>query len=69
VPCAGKALLVASVLLVISIEWLKSVVEVTTARSSLENGLLAQRATDVASAPVLVAVINALMVWSLVRAG
>jgi diacylglycerol kinase (ATP) len=65
-PGVGKALMVASVLLVIIIELVNSAVEATVDRISLENHRLAKRAKDIGSAAVLIALINVVVVWSLV---
>ena len=65
----GKALMVASVLLVIIVELINSAVEATVDRISLENHLLAKRAKDIGSAAVLIALINVLVVWLLVLVG
>lgn len=65
----GKALMVASVLLVIIVELINSAVEATVDRISLENHLLAKRAKDIGSAAVLIALINVFVVWLLVLVG
>jgi diacylglycerol kinase (ATP) len=65
----GKALMVASVLLVIIVELINSAVEATVDRISLENHLLAKRAKDIGSAAVLIALLNVLVVWLLVLVG
>jgi len=62
----GKALMIASVLLVIIVELLNSAVEATVDRISLENHDLAKRAKDIGSSAVLVSLINVLVVWGLV---
>ncbi len=64
-----RALLVASVLLVILIELLNSAVEATVDRISLENHRLAKRAKDIGSAAVLTSLIMLAMVWALVLLG
>ncbi|MBI1887018.1 MAG: diacylglycerol kinase [Nitrosomonadales bacterium] len=63
---AGKALMVASVLLVLVVELLNSAIEATVDRISLDNHNLAKRAKDIGSAAVLVSLINVLAVWGLV---
>ncbi|MGB0129885.1 MAG: diacylglycerol kinase [Rhodocyclaceae bacterium] len=68
-PGVGKALMVASVLLVIIIELVNSAVEATVDRISLENHRLAKRAKDIGSAAVLIALINVVVVWLLVLLG
>jgi diacylglycerol kinase (ATP) len=62
----GKALMIASVLLVIMIELLNSAIEATVDRISLENHDLAKRAKDIGSAAVLVSLVNVVVVWGLV---
>lgn len=62
----GKALMVASVLLVIIIELLNSAIEATVDRISLDHHDLAKRAKDIGSAAVLMSLINAAAVWALV---
>lgn len=66
---AGKALMVASVLLVLIVELLNSAVEAVVDRISLENHVLAKRAKDLASAAVLLALLNVPAVWLLVLLG
>jgi diacylglycerol kinase (ATP) len=61
-----RALLVASVLLVIVIELLNSAIEATVDRISLEDHRLAKRAKDIGSAAVLVSLVMLAMVWGLV---
>ncbi|OIQ80286.1 diacylglycerol kinase [mine drainage metagenome] len=61
-----RALLVASVLLVIVIELLNSAIEATVDRISLEDHRLAKRAKDIGSAAVLVSLVMLTMVWGLV---
>ena len=62
----GKAIMVASVLLVLVIELLNSAIEAVTDRVSLEDHVLAKRAKDMGSAAVMVALINVPTVWLLV---
>ena len=62
----GKALMVASVLLVLVIELLNSGIEAVTDRVSLEDHVLAKRAKDMGSAAVMIALINVPVVWLLV---
>ena len=66
---AGKALMVASVLLVLIIELLNSAIEATVDRISLEDHRLAKRAKDIGSAAVLIGLINVAFVWALVFFG
>lgn len=63
---AGKALMVASVLLVLIVELLNSGIEAVTDRISLEDHVLAKRAKDMGSAAVMIALINVPVVWLLV---
>lgn len=65
----GKALMIASVLLVIVVELLNSAVEATVDRISLESHALAKRAKDIGSSAVLVSLINVCVVWGLVLFG
>jgi diacylglycerol kinase (ATP) len=62
----AKALMIASVLLVIIVELLNSAIEATVDRISLENHDLAKRAKDIGSSAVLVSLINVVVVWALV---
>ncbi|MBI4205966.1 MAG: diacylglycerol kinase [Betaproteobacteria bacterium] len=66
---AGKALMVASVLLVLIVELLNSAIESAVDRISLENHRLAKRAKDMGSAAVLLALLNVPVVWLLVLLG
>jgi diacylglycerol kinase (ATP) len=65
----GRALMVASVLLVLIVELINSAIEATVDRISLENHRLAKRAKDIGSAAVLIALIDVLVVWGLVLFG
>ena len=62
----GKALLVASVLFVLVVELINSSIESVTDRVSLEDHVLAKRAKDMASAAVMISLINVPVVWLLV---
>ena len=66
---AGKALMVASVLLVLIVELLNSAVEAAVDRISLEDHQLAKRAKDIGSAAVFLSLINVPVVWLLVLFG
>jgi diacylglycerol kinase (ATP) len=68
-PGTGKALMIASVLVVLIVELLNSAVEATVDRVSLEQHLLAKRAKDIGSAAVLFSLINVVVVWMLVLFG
>lgn len=62
----GRALLVGSVFLVLIVELLNSALEAAVDHTSLDHHPLAKRAKDIASAAVLMSIINALAVWGLV---
>ena len=66
---AGKALRVASVLLVLIVELLNSGIEAVTDRVSLEDHALAKRAKDMGSAAVMLSLINVPVIWVLVSFG
>jgi len=70
-PVAGpaKALLIASVLLVLIVELCNSALETVVDRISTESHPLSGRAKDIGSAAVLVALLNAVLVWLLVLWG
>ena len=65
----GKALMVASVLLVLIVELLNSAIEATVDRVSLEHHRLAKRAKDIGSAAVMMSLANVIAVWLLVLFG
>lgn len=65
----GKAVMIASVLLMLIVELLNSAVEATVDRVSLEHHRLAKRAKDIGSAAVLISLLNIVTVWSLVLFG
>lgn len=60
----GRALMIASVLLVLVVELLNSGLEATVDRIGLEDHRLAKRAKDIGSAAVLVALVNVAAVWA-----
>ncbi len=64
-----RALMIASVLLVLIVELLNSALEATVDRVSIENHPLAKRAKDIGSAAVFVALLNTAIVWGLVLLG
>lgn len=68
VPMPGpeRAMLIASVLLVLVVELLNSGVEAAIDRISLDHHSLSRRAKDIGSAAVLVALVLLAVVWSLV---
>ena len=65
----GRALMIASVLLVLIVELLNSAVEAAVDRISLDNHLLAKRAKDLGSAAVFLSLLNVPIVWLLVLFG
>ncbi len=65
----GKALMIASIVLVLIVELLNSAVEAAVDRISLENHRLAKRAKDIGSAAVLMSLLNVVIVWVLVLFG
>jgi diacylglycerol kinase (ATP) len=62
----GKVMMIASILLVLIVELLNSALETAVDHTSLEQHPLAKRAKDIASAAVLLSIVNALVVWGLV---
>jgi diacylglycerol kinase (ATP) len=62
----GRALMIASVLLVLIVELLNSAVEAAIDRISLDHHRLSKRAKDIGSAAVLLALLNVVATWSLV---
>jgi len=64
-----RALMIASVLLVLVVELLNSAVEAAVDRISLENHRLAKRAKDIGSAAVFLSLINVAAVWLLILFG
>ncbi|MCR4304235.1 MAG: diacylglycerol kinase [Gallionella sp.] len=62
----GKVLMISSILLVLIVELLNSALESAVDHTSLEQHPLAKRAKDIASAAVLLSIMNALAVWGLV---
>lgn len=61
-----RALMLGSVLLVLIVELLNSALEAAVDRISVEDHPLAKRAKDIGSAAVFVALLNVVLVWSLV---
>ncbi len=61
----GKALMVSSILLVLIVELINSALEAAVDHTSLDRHPLAKRAKDIASAAVLLSIVNALVVWLL----
>lgn len=62
----GRALMIASVLLVLIVELLNSAIEAVVDRVSLDRHHLSKRAKDIGSAAVLLALINVVSVWACV---
>jgi diacylglycerol kinase (ATP) len=62
----GKALMIASLLLVLIIELINSAIEATVDRISLDQHELSKRAKDIGSAAVFVSMLNVLITWGLV---
>ena len=62
----GKALIMASVLLVLIVELINSAIEAVVDRISPERHPLAKRAKDFGSAAVLLSLINVPLIWTLV---
>lgn len=65
----GKALMIASVMLVMIVELLNSAIEAAIDRISLDRHLLSKRAKDIGSAAVMLSLCNVLIVWCLVLFG
>ena len=66
VPLLHRALLVASVLMVLVVELLNSAMEAAIDRISLDRPPLSKKAKDTGSAAVLVAIVIAMLVWGAV---
>lgn len=66
---AAQALLVGSVLLVLIVELVNSSLEAAVDRISVADHALSKRAKDLGSASVMLALLNAAVVWLLVLAG
>ena len=65
----GRAVMIASVLLVLIVELLNSAIEAVVDRVSLDRHHLSKRAKDIGSAAVLLALINVVSVWTCVLLG
>jgi diacylglycerol kinase (ATP) len=61
----ARAVMIASVLLVLIVELLNSAIETAVDRISLEKHPLSKRAKDIGSAAVLLSLINVAVVWTL----
>jgi diacylglycerol kinase (ATP) len=66
VGAAGKAMMIASVLLVLIVELLNSAIEAAVDRISLDRHNLSKRAKDIGSAAVFLSLVNVVAVWALV---
>ena len=64
-----RALMIGAVLLVLIVELLNSALEAAVDRISLEHHQLIKRAKDMGSAAVMIALVNAAVVWALVLLG
>ena len=69
VNAIGKAMMVASVLLVLIVELLNSAIEAAVDHTSLDHHKLAKRAKDIGSAAVLLSLLNVVLVWLLILLG
>jgi diacylglycerol kinase (ATP) len=65
----GRALMIASVLLVLIVELLNSAIEAAVDRISLDRHRLSKRAKDIGSAAVFLSLVNVVIVWALVIIG
>ena len=65
----GRALMIASVLLVLIVELVNSAIEATIDRVSLDRHHLSKRAKDIGSAAVFLALSNVVIVWACVLIG
>lgn len=63
---AAKALMIASVLLVLIVELLNSAIEAAVDRISFDQHQLSKRAKDIGSAAVALSLVNVAIVWLLV---
>ena len=69
VSWSGRALMIASVLLVLIVELINSAIEAVVDRVSLDRHHLSRRAKDVGSAAVFLALVNVAAVWGCVLLG
>ena len=58
-----RALMIGALLLVLLVEALNTAIETTIDRISTEHHPLSKKAKDIGSAAVLIAILNAMMVW------
>lgn len=66
VSVLGKVLMIVSLFLVLIVELLNSAIESAVDHTSLARHPLAKRAKDIASAAVLLSIIQAVVVWGIV---
>ena len=66
VSWGGRALMIASVFLVLIVELINSAIEAAVDRVSLDRHHLSKRAKDMGSAAVLLALLNVALVWACV---
>jgi len=64
-----RGIMIASLVLVLIVELINSAIEATQDRISLEQNPLAKRAKDFGSAAVMLALLNAAIVWLLILLG
>ena len=69
VGALGRAMMIASIFLVLIVELLNSAIEAVVDRVSLDRHHLSKRAKDIGSAAVLLALINVVVVWACVLLG
>ena len=69
VSATGRAMMIASVFLVLIVELLNSAIEAVVDRVSLDRHHLSKRAKDIGSAAVLLALLNVVVVWACVELG
>ena len=65
----GRALMIASVVLVLIVELINSAIEAVVDRVSLDHHHLSKRAKDIGSAAVFLALLNVVLVWGCVLVG
>jgi len=63
VSALGKVMMIASIFLLLIVELLNSALEAAVDHTSLERHPLAKRAKDIASAAVMMSIVNALAIW------
>ena len=66
VSWGGRALMIASVFLVLIVELINSAIEAAVDRVSLDRHHLSKRAKDIGSAAVFLALLNVALVWACV---